>query len=118
MPYLNLTVTSMMTKEMCCSRGVNDNFMPIIFQNVEWMMFGPISESMQAAFPRWDATTVTLTVNCGIIAYIVAFIPVCWAVQRYGLRACLLITFGLTTAGSAFRCITSTTPAFTMWVIG
>ncbi|MPC83071.1 Major facilitator superfamily domain-containing protein 7 [Portunus trituberculatus] len=82
--------------------------------SVEWAMFGPISESMQAAFPGWDATIVTLTINGGIIAYIVAFIPVCWAVQHFGLRACLLSTFGLATAGTALRCITSTTPAFTI----
>ncbi|KAK8406269.1 hypothetical protein O3P69_007163 [Scylla paramamosain] len=82
--------------------------------NIEWIMFGPISESMQAAFPGWDEATVTLTINFGMITYIVTFIPVCWAVQRYGLRACLLTTFGLATAGTALRCITSTTPAFTI----
>lgn len=81
-------------------------------------MFGSISESMQAAFPGWDASTVTLTINSGIITNIVSFLPVCWAVQRYGLRVCLLSSFALMTAGTALRCITSTTPAFTVWVIG
>ncbi|KAG0726294.1 Disrupted in renal carcinoma protein 2 [Chionoecetes opilio] len=82
--------------------------------NIEWITWGPVSESMNAAFPGWGPSTVALITNWGTIIYILFFIPIIWAAQRYGLRASVLASAAVLTAGAGLRCITSTTPAFTI----
>lgn len=81
---------------------------------MEWIIWGPISESMKAAFPGWGPSTVAMMVNWGTIMFVLFFLPLCWFTQRYGLRAGVVTSAAFLATGTALRCITSTTPAFTM----
>ncbi|KAK4290750.1 hypothetical protein Pmani_036380, partial [Petrolisthes manimaculis] len=82
--------------------------------NTHWVTWGPISETMEAAFPGWGSSTVALLTNWPGIMYELTVIPTCWLIQRYGLRAATLTSITLMTFGTALRCITSVTPAFTV----
>lgn len=82
--------------------------------NMQWIIWGPISESMEAAFPGWGPSTVAMMVNWGTIMFVLFFLPLCWFTQRYGLRAGVVTSAAILAAGTVLRCITSTTPAFTI----
>ncbi|KAK3881093.1 hypothetical protein Pcinc_014444 [Petrolisthes cinctipes] len=82
--------------------------------NTLWITWGPISETMEAAFPGWSSSTVALLTNWPGIIYEITVLPTCWLIQRYGLRAATLTSIALMTFGTALRCITSVIPAFTV----
>ncbi|XP_063846671.1 solute carrier family 49 member 4 homolog isoform X2 [Scylla paramamosain] len=81
---------------------------------LQWSMWGPISESMNAAFPGWDPSTVALMVNWGTIMYMLCVVPLCWGMQRYGLRAGVLTSATFMAIGTGIRCFTRQTPTFTI----
>lgn len=81
---------------------------------LQWGTWGPISESMIAAFPGWSQSTVALMVNWGTIMYVLFIIPMCWGMQRFGLRAGVVTSAALMAIGTVIRCITKETPAFTI----
>nr|XP_053646555.1 solute carrier family 49 member 4 homolog isoform X1 [Cherax quadricarinatus] len=84
------------------------------FHGVQWNTWGPIAESMEAAFPGWGPSTVAMMANWGTIMFVVFVLPVCWAIQRCGLRAGVVSSAALIFLGTALRCITSTPPVFTV----
>lgn len=83
-------------------------------QNTQWISWGPISETMEAAFPGWGSSTVALLTNWPAIIFVLTILPCCWAVQRYNLRVVTLTGGVFMIIGTALRCITSNTPTFTV----
>nr|XP_053652617.1 LOW QUALITY PROTEIN: uncharacterized protein LOC128702397 [Cherax quadricarinatus] len=83
-------------------------------QGVQWNTWGPISESMGAAFPGWGSSTVAMMANWGTIMFVVFVFPMCWATQRYGLRKVVLASTALIFLGTAIRCVTTAGPVFTI----
>ncbi|KAK7081249.1 hypothetical protein SK128_014410 [Halocaridina rubra] len=81
---------------------------------VLWNTWGPINESVTYAFPTWDSSTVAMTVNWTTIMFLVFIVPMCFAVQRCGLRNIMLLSTGLVSLGTALRCITMEVPWFTI----
>lgn len=81
---------------------------------LQWGTWGPISESMNAAFPGWGPSTVTLMVNWGTIMYVLCVFPLSWAMQQYGLRVGVVTSASFMAIGTGIRCITMKTPAFTI----
>ncbi|KAG7174835.1 Solute carrier family 49 member 4-like 3 [Homarus americanus] len=83
-------------------------------QGVQWNTWGPISESMGAAFPGWGASTVAMMANWGTIMFVVFVFPMSWATQRYSLRAGVVASAALIFVGTSLRCFTRTVPTFTI----
>ncbi|MPC14812.1 Disrupted in renal carcinoma protein 2 [Portunus trituberculatus] len=81
---------------------------------LQWSTWGPISESMNAAFPGWGPSTVALMVNWGTIMYVLCVAPLCWGMQRYGLRAGVVTSAAFMAIGTGLRCLTKQTPTFTI----
>lgn len=52
--------------------------------------FGPIAMGVLYAYPSWSDSTVSMTVNCGSILYVVFVIPVCWTLESIGIRKCTI----------------------------
>lgn len=92
----------------------NTNEMGFTWQTAQWNTWGPISESMDAAFPGWGPSTVAMMANWGTIMFVLFVFPMCWATQRCGLRAGVLSASALMFLGLSLRCITRTLPTFTM----
>lgn len=88
--------------------------MVFFLQTLQWGTWGPISESMKAAFPGWGPSTIALMINWGTIMYVIFIIPMCCGIQRFGLRAGIVSSAALMAIGTGIRCITKETPAFTM----
>lgn len=81
---------------------------------VLWNTWGPISESVGAAFPGWGSSTVAMTANWGMIMFVVFVGPMCWATQRCGLRSGVVSSAVLMAVGTALRCLTRSMPWFTI----
>lgn len=60
-----------------------------------WNTYGPIETSIKYAYDKtWTNTTVAMMANWGTIMFITFVVPICWTVEKYGLRAsCLLSEF-------------------------
>ncbi|XP_076068004.1 solute carrier family 49 member 4 homolog isoform X2 [Oratosquilla oratoria] len=84
------------------------------FQCLQWNTWGPISESVQAAFPNWTPSTVAMMANWGTIMFVLMVVPMCWANQRFGLRAGTLGCAGLLAFGTALRCLPLQEEGFTI----
>uniref|UniRef100_A0A6A7G7Q0 Disrupted in renal carcinoma protein 2 homolog n=2 Tax=Hirondellea gigas TaxID=1518452 RepID=A0A6A7G7Q0_9CRUS len=80
----------------------------------QWNSWGPISESVGAAYPDWGSSRVALMANIGTGIFVVSVWPVCWAVERLGLRVSMLITCFLSTFALALRCFTQDPQLFTL----
>ncbi|XP_047471294.1 solute carrier family 49 member 4 homolog isoform X2 [Penaeus chinensis] len=81
---------------------------------VLWNTWGPISESVGAAFPGWGSSTVAMTANWGMIMFVVFVGPMCWATQRCGLRSGVVSSAVLMAIGTTLRCLTRSMPWFTI----
>ena len=66
-----------------------------------------ISRSVRYAFSNWNKSTIGLNVNLNAIVFIVFVFPMCWFLQRYGLRHMLLLCTGLTFIGTFSRVFSS-----------
>ncbi|XP_063586188.1 solute carrier family 49 member 4 homolog isoform X3 [Penaeus indicus] len=75
------------------------------FQCAQWNTWGPISESVNVAFPGWGAETVAMMGNWGTIMFVVGIVPMCWLMEAKGLRAGVLACAGLVAAGTVMRII-------------
>ncbi|XP_037784462.1 solute carrier family 49 member 4 homolog [Penaeus monodon] len=75
------------------------------FQCAQWNTWGPISESVDVAFPGWGAETVAMMGNWGTIMFVVGIVPMCWLMEAKGLRAGVLACAGLIAAGTVMRII-------------
>ncbi|XP_069169382.1 solute carrier family 49 member 4 homolog isoform X2 [Procambarus clarkii] len=56
------------------------------FQCVQWSIWGPISESVDAAFEGWGSGTVAMMANWGTITFASCVAPMCWLMSTKGLR--------------------------------
>ena len=48
--------------------------------------FGPIASGMMYAYPGWTETDVSMTVMDGSVSYLVFTLPVCWVLEKIGIR--------------------------------
>ena len=55
-----------------------------------WNTFAPIERSVRYAYPVWTDATVAMMANWGCIMFCVACIPMCWILEKYGLRFAVL----------------------------
>ncbi|XP_069169376.1 solute carrier family 49 member 4 homolog isoform X2 [Procambarus clarkii] len=79
------------------------------FQCLQWNTWGPLSESMNAAFPGWGAETVAMMANWGTITFVLFVTPMCWLMNTRGLRVGVLCCALLIATGTLVRVI----PLFT-----
>ena len=71
-----------------------------------WNTFGPIERGVRYAYPNWNADTVAMMGNWGTIAFIVGVGPICWILNRFGLRFASILSCGLMTVGTIIRLFT------------
>ncbi|XP_045583403.2 solute carrier family 49 member 4 homolog [Procambarus clarkii] len=83
-------------------------------EGMQWNTWGPISESMEAAFPGWGSSTVAMMSGWGTTMFVVFVFPMCWATLRYGLRSVVVASAVLIFLGTALRCLTRALPTFTI----
>ncbi|XP_063850652.1 solute carrier family 49 member 4-like isoform X1 [Scylla paramamosain] len=74
-----------------------------MFQCLMWNTWGPISASMDAAYPGWGSGTVAMMGNWGTIMFVVTVTPMCWVMNTRGLRVGVLLCGGLVAAGTVIR---------------
>lgn len=69
------------------------------FQCVQWGLWGPISESVGAAYEGWGSETVAMMSNWGTITFALFVVPMCWLMDTKGLRVGV-ITCGVLVASA------------------
>ncbi|XP_069953629.1 solute carrier family 49 member 4 homolog isoform X1 [Cherax quadricarinatus] len=75
------------------------------FQCVQWNTWGPLSESVNAAFPGWGSETVAMMANWGTITFVAFVTPMCWLMNKKGLRVGVLCCAFLVACGTVVRII-------------
>lgn len=75
------------------------------FQCVQWNTWGPISESVDAAFTGWGSQTVAMMANWGTITFVLSVVPMCWLMETKGLRVGVLTCVILVAIGTVVRII-------------
>ncbi|CAL4064365.1 unnamed protein product [Meganyctiphanes norvegica] len=83
------------------------------FQCFQWNTWGPINQSVMKGYD-WGSDTVAMMGNWGTITFVLFVTPMCWLTTRYGLRYGVLTCSGLMAVGTALRCVTTNTTAFTI----
>ncbi|CAL4153962.1 unnamed protein product [Meganyctiphanes norvegica] len=83
------------------------------FQCCQWNTWGPINQSVMVGY-GWGSDTVAMMGNWGTISFVLFVTPMCWLTTRYGLRFGVLACSGLIAFGTALRCVTMHTTAFTI----
>ena len=68
---------------------------------------------MQAAFPSWDSTTISMLSDMSYIAFLVFVAPYCWLLSRFGLRPAALTMSFCVALGTALRSSSSEETPFT-----
>lgn len=81
-------------------------------QNLVWNTWGPIAQSAKVVF-GWSDSQIGQFANIGNIAYLVTVFPVCYLIERLGLRNSILGCTLLIFIGTGLRCITYDTEALT-----
>jgi len=74
-----------------------------------WNTWGPISESVDAAFSGWGSSTVAMMANWGTITYVIFTFPLLWLMDAKGLRFGILALVTLVAVGTVIRIV----PLFT-----
>ncbi|XP_050711599.1 solute carrier family 49 member 4 homolog isoform X2 [Eriocheir sinensis] len=74
-----------------------------MFQCLMWNTWGPLSASMDAAYPGWGSDTVAMMGNWGTITFVVFVAPMCWIMSTRGLRVGVLVCCTLVAAGVVLR---------------
>ncbi|KAK3605961.1 hypothetical protein CHS0354_019638 [Potamilus streckersoni] len=85
-------------------------------QGLIWNTWGPIAQTSEAVYKGWTDSTIGMMANWGNISYIIFTIPMCYFMDRKGLRVSLLLTSSLMLIGAGIRCITQEPPTAT-WLI-
>ncbi|CAG0890397.1 unnamed protein product, partial [Cyprideis torosa] len=80
-----------------------------------WNLYGPLAESLKAAYPdHWADETTAMMGNWAVILYLPLFLPTVWAALRFGLR----VSIGLALYSTAIACfirIFSESPQAFVW---
>lgn len=71
-------------------------------QGLIWNTFGPISETCKIVFD-WNRSDIALLANWGCISFFLALLPFNWIIEKWGLRAALLIALFGTFFGTSVR---------------
>ncbi|XP_042239360.1 solute carrier family 49 member 4 homolog [Homarus americanus] len=85
------------------------------FQCVQWNTWGPLSESVNAAFPGWGSETVAMMANWGTITFVLFVTPMCWLMNTKGLRIGVLCCGILVAGGTVLRVISILTNSTTFF---
>ncbi|KAG0729604.1 Disrupted in renal carcinoma protein 2 [Chionoecetes opilio] len=88
-----------------------------MFQCLMWNTWGPLSASMDAAYPGWGAGTVSLMGNWGNITFVVFVAPMCWLMNVRGVRAGVVVCVVLVAAGTAVRVVPMLTGGTTFFTV-
>ena len=75
----------------------------LIYKNFVWNTFGPIERGLRYAYPNWNADTVAIMANWGTITFVVGVGPICWILNRMGLRFASLLSSGIMAIGTVVR---------------
>ncbi|KAK4304038.1 hypothetical protein Pmani_023987 [Petrolisthes manimaculis] len=76
------------------------------FQCLQWNTWGPLSDSVNAAFPgRWGSKTVAMMANWGTITFVLFVSPMCWLMTAKGLRVGVMVCAALIAIGTVARAI-------------
>nr|XP_027230303.1 disrupted in renal carcinoma protein 2-like isoform X2 [Penaeus vannamei]XP_027230304.1 disrupted in renal carcinoma protein 2-like isoform X2 [Penaeus vannamei] len=84
------------------------------FQCSMWSTWGPLSESVEAAYPNWGSSTVAMMANWGTLATMGFVLITSWFLHAFGLRAGVLTAAGMLALGTALRTLTVQDAAFTV----
>ncbi|XP_064093679.1 solute carrier family 49 member 4 homolog isoform X2 [Macrobrachium nipponense] len=79
------------------------------FQCLQWNTWGPISESVDAAFSGWKSSTVAMMANWGTITFVLFITPMCWLMNEKGLRTGVFACAIMIAAGTVLRVLALTT---------
>lgn len=79
-----------------------------------WSTWGPLSESVEAAYPNWGSSTVAMMANWGTLATMGFVLITSWFLHAFGLRAGVLTAAGMLALGTALRTLTVQDAAFTV----
>nr|XP_045583952.1 solute carrier family 49 member 4 homolog [Procambarus clarkii] len=80
-----------------------------LFQSLQWCLWGPLSESVNAAFEGWGSGTVAMMSNWASITYVLCVAPLCWLMSTRGLRVGVVTCVVLVATGGIIRIISFTT---------
>ncbi|XP_063612938.1 solute carrier family 49 member 4-like [Penaeus indicus] len=84
------------------------------FQCSMWSTWGPLSESVEVAYPNWGSSTVAMMANWGTLATMGFVLISSWFLHAFGLRAGVLTAAGMLALGTALRTLTVQDVAFTV----
>ncbi|XP_042868370.1 solute carrier family 49 member 4-like isoform X2 [Penaeus japonicus] len=83
------------------------------FQCSMWSSWGPLNESVQAAYPNWGSSTVAMMANWGTLTCMGFVLVGSWFLHAFGLRVGVLTGAGMLALGTALRTLTVQDVAFT-----
>ncbi|XP_005093589.3 uncharacterized protein LOC101860961, partial [Aplysia californica] len=83
-----------------------------LLQGLNWGTWGPITQSLKAAFDWTDGSVARLAL-VGNTSYVIFSVPVCLMVERKGMRVSMLVSMVLLTAGFSCPCVSSDQTVFT-----
>ena len=79
-----------------------------------WQTFGPIERSVRYAYPNWSEDTVVMMGNWGCITFLMFVIPLCWYMEKFGIRNATLIVSGLMSVATILRVFSTDPTPFTI----
>ena len=85
-----------------------------LLQCAVWNTFGPIYESVKYAYD-WSDATVALQANWGTFTFIIIVFPLCWLLEKYGLRITTIVVSTLVTFGATLRFVTTNVTVFSIF---
>ena len=85
-----------------------------LLQCAVWNTFGPIYESVNYAYD-WSDTTVALQANWGTFTFIIIVFPLCWLLERYGLRITTIVVSTLVACGATLRFVSTHVTVFSIF---
>ncbi|XP_064082216.1 solute carrier family 49 member 4-like isoform X2 [Macrobrachium nipponense] len=73
------------------------------FQNLQWNLWGSLSESVDFVFDGFGSGTVAMIANWGTITYLLFSYPCAWIMDKKGIRVAVLIIVSSVTVGTILR---------------
>ena len=70
-----------------------------------WNTYGPIDRSVKYAYPNWTDATIAMMANWGTIMFCLFCLPMCWILEKFGLRPAVLLSKLRYVFGRDNRCV-------------
>ena len=77
-------------------------FLNLGIDNTVWITFAPVADVMRCYYGISN-TWVNTTTTVGMAAYVIFFLPCAWFLDRYGLRATMILASVTNALGTAVR---------------